>query len=49
MGLRITGDRIAMLEKANGDESPVKVIDLESEDGTAAGTKVIIKMPAIYD
>jgi len=49
MGLRITGDRIAMLEKANGGESPVKVIDLESEDGTAAGTEVIIKMPAIYD
>jgi LytS/YehU family sensor histidine kinase len=49
MGLRITGDRIAMLEKANGGESPVKVIDLESEDGTAAGTKVIIKMPAIYE
>ena len=49
MGLRITGDRIAMLEKANGGESPVKVIDLESEDGTAAGTEVIIKMPAIYE
>jgi len=38
-----------MLEKANGGESPVKVIDLDSEDGTAAGTEVIIKMPAIYD
>jgi len=48
MGLRITKDRIAMLEKTNGAESPVKIIDLENEDGTAAGTEVIIKMPVIY-
>ena len=49
MGLRITKDRIAMLEKTNGAESPVKIIDLEHEDGSAAGTEVIIKMPAIYE
>ena len=49
MGLRITKDRIAMLEKTNGSESPVKIIDLENEDGSAAGTEVIIKMPAIYE
>ena len=49
MGLRITKDRIAMLQKTNGSESPVKIIDLEHEDGSAAGTEVIIKMPAIYD
>ena len=49
MGLRITKDRIAMLQKTNGGESPVKIIDLEHEDGSAAGTEVIIKMPAIYD
>jgi len=49
MGLRITKDRIAMLQKTNGSESPVKIIDLEHEDGTAAGTEVIIKMPAIYE
>jgi hypothetical protein len=49
MGLRITKDRIAMLEKTNGAESPVKIIDLENEDGSAAGTRVIIKMPAIYE
>jgi len=47
MGLRITKDRIAMLEKTNGGESPVKIIDLENEDGSAAGTEVIIKMPVI--
>jgi len=49
MGLRITKDRIAMLQRTNGSESPVKIIDLEHEDGTAAGTEVIIKMPAIYE
>jgi two-component sensor histidine kinase len=49
MGLRITKDRIAMLEKTNGGESPVKIIDLENEDGSAAGTEVVIKMPAIYE
>ena len=49
MGLRITENRIAMLQKTNGSESPVKIIDLEHEDGSAAGTEVIIKMPAIYE
>ena len=47
MGLRITQERIAMLQKVNG-ESPVKIIDLENADGSAAGTEVIIKMPVIF-
>jgi hypothetical protein len=47
MGLRITQDRIAMLQKVNG-ESPVKIIDLENADGSAAGTEVIIKMPVVF-
>ena len=37
MGLRITKDRIAMLQKTNGSESPVKIIDLEHEDGSSGG------------
>lgn len=49
MGLKITSDRIAMLQKSNGAESPVKFIDLENPDGSVAGTEVIIKMPLIYD
>jgi anti-sigma regulatory factor (Ser/Thr protein kinase) len=49
MGLRITKDRIAMLQKSNGGESPVKIIDLENEDGSAAGTEVVLKMPIVYD
>ena len=47
MGLRITQERIAILQKVNG-ESPVKIIDLENADGSAAGTEVIIKMPVIF-
>ena len=47
MGLRITKDRIDMLQKPNGTESPVKIVDLENEDGSAAGTEVIIKMPLL--
>jgi ligand-binding sensor domain-containing protein len=48
MGLKITANRIAMLENSNGLESPVTIHDLENEDGTAAGTEVIIKIPVLY-
>lgn len=49
MGLKITKERIDLLQKLNGTESPVKITDLENPDGSAAGTEVIIKMPLIYD
>jgi len=49
MGLRITADRITMMQKSNGTESPVTINDLVNADGSAAGTEVIIKMPLIYD
>jgi len=48
-GLRITANRIAMIQNSNGLESPVKINDLTEPDGTAAGTEVIIKMPVLYD
>ena len=47
--LRVMREAKDMLEKTNGAESPVKIIDLEHEDGSAAGTEVIIKMPVIYE
>jgi len=47
MGLRITADRIAMLQSSNKTESPVTINDLVNTDGSAAGTEVIIKMPVI--
>ena len=47
MKLRITADRIAMLQSANRTESPVTINDLVNEDGSTAGTEVIIKMPVM--
>ena len=49
MGLKITADRIAMMRHANSDESVITINDLVEPDGSAAGTEVIIKIPAIYD
>ena len=48
VGLKITAERIAMLQSSNGSESPVTINDLVNADGTAAGTEVIIKIPVIY-
>jgi LytS/YehU family sensor histidine kinase len=48
MGLRITADRIAMLQSSNGNESPVTINDLINSDGSAAGTEVTIKIPVVY-
>jgi hypothetical protein len=47
MGLKITAQRIAMMQQSNGEEPPVSINDLVEADGTAAGTEVIIKMPVI--
>lgn len=49
LGLKITADRIAILQQINKHESPVKINDLLHADGSAAGTEVIIKIPVIYD
>ena len=49
MGMRITADRIAMMQHSNGEESPVTINDLVQTDGIAAGTEVIVKMPILYD
>jgi len=47
MGLRITADRLAMLQSTNGTGSPVTINDLVNPDGSAAGTEVILKIPVI--
>jgi streptogramin lyase len=49
LGLRITADRIAMMQSSYGVESPVTINDLINADGSAAGTEVIIKIPVLYD
>ncbi len=48
LGLKITADRIAMLQSP-GKRSSVTITDLTHPDGSAAGTEVIITIPAIYD
>ncbi|MFN2440130.1 MAG: histidine kinase [Chitinophagaceae bacterium] len=49
MGLKITADRIAILQRSNGNELPVTINDLVNADGSAAGTEVILKIPVLYD
>ena len=49
VGLKITADRIAMMQHTNATQSPVTINDLINADGSAAGTEVIIKIPVIYD
>jgi LytS/YehU family sensor histidine kinase len=49
MGMQITANRIAMLQKETGINTQIKITDLVLPDGNAAGTEVIIKMPVIYD
>jgi len=49
MGLRITANRIAILQKNGSHQSPVTINDLVNDNGSASGTEVIIKMPLIYD
>ena len=48
IGLKITADRIGMLQRLNGSDSPVTINDLVNADGSAAGTEVLIKLPVIY-
>jgi ligand-binding sensor domain-containing protein/anti-sigma regulatory factor (Ser/Thr protein kinase) len=46
MGLKITADRLAMLNGRAGYTKPgVEIIDLRNENGDAAGTRVIIHIP----
>jgi len=47
MGMRITADRIAMLQQQN--ETSITITDLALPDGSPGGTEVLIKIPVIYD
>lgn len=49
LGLKITEDRIRMMQQINESVVPVVINDLIAADGSAAGTEIIIKMPVIYD
>jgi hypothetical protein len=45
MGMKLTGDRIAILNQYAQTNASVEIIDLLDENQKAAGTKVIIRIP----
>ena len=47
MGMRITADRIAMLQQQN--KTSIRIADLVLADGNPCGTEVLIKIPVSYD
>ncbi|MBD0375649.1 MAG: hypothetical protein ICV51_08490 [Flavisolibacter sp.] len=49
MGMRITTDRIALLQRQKQLRTSITVNDLVNDDGSAAGTEVILKIPVMYD
>jgi len=49
MGMRITADRIAMMQEKGSTDPAISINDLKGPDGNDAGTEVVIKLPAIYD
>ncbi|HEV7423780.1 MAG TPA: histidine kinase, partial [Candidatus Paceibacterota bacterium] len=49
MGMQITRERIAKLQRLGAKESSVTINDLLLMDGSSGGTEVIIKIPVMYD
>lgn len=49
MGITISNQRVELLKKQTYSEADVKVVDKEAEDGSAAGTKVMITLPLIEE
>src|SRR6266536_1234098 len=49
MGMRITGDRIAMLQQQKQNGTSISITDLVLPDGNPGGTEVLIKIPVCYD
>ena len=47
MGMRITTDRLAMLQQQN--KTSVTITDLVLSDNRPGGTEVLIEMPVVYD
>ena len=46
-GTKITDERIALINSKYKSNASVTILDLNSEDETAAGTKVILKIPVL--
>ncbi len=49
LGMQITADRIALLQKVNEPTTQIKIKDLILPDGSAGGTEVLLKIPLYYD
>ena len=49
MGMRITADRIAILQQQEQNDTFISVNDLVFPDSRPAGTEVLIKIPLHYD
>jgi len=49
MGMRITADRIAILQQKKQFDTNIKITDLVLPDGSAGGTEVLLKIPVLYD
>jgi hypothetical protein len=49
MGMRITADRIALLQRQKLIHNTIQINDLVLADGSAGGTEIIIKLPLRYD
>ncbi len=49
MGMRITADRIAILQQQKQNGTSVSITDLVLSNGSPGGTKVLIKIPPCYD
>jgi YesN/AraC family two-component response regulator len=47
MGMRITADRIAMMQQPGSLEQAISINDLKDPGGNDAGTEVVIKLPVI--
>ncbi len=49
MGMRITEERIALLQHRNKSETYIQVTDLILPDGGTGGTEVLLKIPIIQN
>ena len=49
MGMKITAERLALLQKESRSKDYIKITDLTLADGTPGGTEVLLKIPAQYD
>jgi hypothetical protein len=49
MGMRITAERIAMVQQKKQLDTYITINDLILADGSAGGTEVTLKIPVHYD